>query len=154
MPPPKRPPSIDEQYALSADSDGAVVRAEINPHFWKDTTYYVQYGTAECPESGWSEGCKEQPAPPGALLGDKAVNSSLPTAGVFLGGLSPATTYYYRFVAQSSGGGPVFGKGGKVGEDGKEATFTTFPLPALEAALPQPGLPQRRLRRPARLPRL
>ena len=36
-------------------------------------------------------------------------------------GLNPSTTYYYRFVAESGGGGPTFGP---------EKSLRTFPLPS------------------------
>jgi DNA-binding beta-propeller fold protein YncE len=124
-PPPKAAPEIEDQYAVSVESDGALVRAAINPRFWGDTSYSMEYGTAPCFEGG----CLETPVPP-ASLGGKAVSASLKTAGVFLPGLEPATTYHYRFVVQSGGGGPVKGKGGKEGVDGEEATFTTPSLPS------------------------
>jgi DNA-binding beta-propeller fold protein YncE len=123
-PPPKFPPSIEDQFAVSVDSDGALVKAAINPHFQSDTTYYVEYGTGKCSEGG----CALRPAPPGTPLGGKPVNAAFDTGGIFLGDLQPDTTYHYRFVAQSSGGGPVKGEGGEVGADGAEATFTTQAL--------------------------
>jgi NHL repeat-containing protein len=118
------PPEIDDQYAVSVDSNGAELKAAINPRFEADTRYFVQYGTAECSEGGCTE---EQPAAPGSLLSAKKVGEPLTSAGVFLGGLAPHTTYHYRFVAESGAnqGEPVRGVGGKVGEDGAEGTFTT-----------------------------
>lgn len=113
-PPPHVPPSIASEYAISVGSNEAMVGAQINPHFWADTTYYVQYGTAPCSETS----CEGTVLAPGASLGGKAVGKLVSTAGVPLSGLSPGTTYHYRFVAQSSGGGPVYGA---------ERTFTTFP---------------------------
>lgn len=128
-PPPPAPPAIEAQYATSVTAEGAVVGADINPRFWDDTTYFVQYGTAECPESGWTAGCEAQPATPAALT-EAVTNLPVPTVGVSLGGLGPGTTYHYRFVAQSSGGGPVFGLGGEPGEEGTAASFRTFALPS------------------------
>ena len=127
-PPPAVPPSITEQYAVSVDTTGATLKAVINPNFWPDTTYHVQYGTGKCSEGG----CEAlQPAPPGSKLTTETTNLKVTTAGVFLGDLQPGTTYHYRFVAQSSGGGPVRGVGGELGNDGAEGTFTTFaPVPA------------------------
>lgn len=117
--PPPVPPTIAEQFAASVDTDAAVVRAKINPHFWTDTTYFVQYGTAACPESSWiGSACSQAPVSP-ALLGTKSIDAPLTTAGVLLSGLQPGTTYHYRFVAQSIGGGPVFGSA---------RAFTTFRL--------------------------
>jgi hypothetical protein len=126
-PAPLRAPEIAAQYATSVGANAATVQAQINPQFWADTTYYVQYGTAACPASGW-EGpdCHQAPASP-ALLGAGAVNFAAATAPVALAGLLPQTTYHYRFVAASGGGGPVFGMGGSEGADGQEATFTTLP---------------------------
>jgi DNA-binding beta-propeller fold protein YncE len=115
-PPPKVPPTVEDQYALSVGSDEASVRAQIHPHFWPDTTYYVQYGTGKCSAGG----CEETAGFPGAKLG-KGVGFSLRTASVFLTGLEPGTTYHYRFVSQSGGGGPVFGE---------EEALTTFALPS------------------------
>jgi hypothetical protein len=132
-PPPEVPPTIEDQYAVSVGTDGATVRAEINPNFWPDTRYFVQFGTGECSVGG----CEEQrPVPPGLLLTDRVEKASLASAGIFLDGLEPDTTYSYRFVAQSTGGGPVFGidpdgNGPEEAssEKGLEATFTTFPQP-------------------------
>jgi len=126
--PPKVPPAIEDQFATSVDPEGAVVKGKINPNFWKDTTYYVEYGTGKCSEGGCAF---QQPAAPGVTLTSKLVRESL-GASVFLTALTPHTTYHYRFVAQSGGseGEPVRGLGGKVGADGAEASFTTSPLPA------------------------
>jgi len=129
-PPPKRPPVIIEQFATSVGRQEATVRARINPKFWPDTTYFVQYGTGKCSEGGC--GAKEPLSP--ALLTDKILNAPLATAGIVLEGLELDTTYRYRFVAQSTGGGPVFGidPDGEEGalkaslDEGLEASFRTF----------------------------
>jgi hypothetical protein len=121
-PPPSVPPTISDQYAVSAGSDGATLKAEINPNFWPDATYYVEYGTGRCSEGGCGQ---QQPLAPGSKLTATTTNQVITTAGVFLHGLAPSTTYHYRFVAQSGGGGPVGGVGGA---DGSEKTFTTFAL--------------------------
>ena len=112
--PPERAPTITEAYATSVGTDAATLRAKINPHFWRDTRYYVEYGTGKCTEGGCD---KTQPAPPGSLLSERVVNSALPTAGVLLTGLSPGTVYHYRFIAESAGGGPVY----------REGALRTFP---------------------------
>ncbi|MGC1166349.1 MAG: NHL repeat-containing protein [Solirubrobacterales bacterium] len=124
-PPPKVAPQITEQFATSVDSDGAVLKARINPLFWTDTTYYLEYGTGSCATGP----CASAPLPPGSKLTTRSTNEALTSAGVFLGALTPNTTYHYRFVAQSGGseGQPVRGVGGKVGQDGAEGTFTTRP---------------------------
>jgi NHL repeat len=130
-PPPARPPEISAQYAVAADTDGAVLKAQINPRFWADTTYYVEYGTSPCS----SGGCDQQwPPPPGPKLTSKVINKPLTSTGVTLSGLGPGTTYHFRFVVQSGGGGPVFGidPDGKAGPgeasaaEGVEGSFRTF----------------------------
>ena len=127
-PPPLRAPDIDGEYAVAVDPGGASLRAAINPHFWSGslgvTNYYVQYGEGKCSEGGCSG---EQPVAPGFTLNAGVVDADVTTPSVVLSGLKSHTLYHYRFVAQSSGGGPVFGVGGKVGEDGEEGTFTTSP---------------------------
>jgi DNA-binding beta-propeller fold protein YncE len=127
-PPPPNPPIIGEQFAASVGREEATLRARINPKFWTDVTYYVEYGTGECAKGGCPN---KMPLAP-ELLTDKAVNKFLLTAGVVLEGLSPLTTYHYRFVAQGPGGGPVFGVDPDGAgpllpdeEHGLEATFTT-----------------------------
>jgi len=128
-PKPPKAPDILAEYALSVGATTATVRASINPHFFADTRYYVQYATTAClgVEPGdigpgdWEAECvQEQPEAPGATLaasGDNAAN----TAGVLLSGLSPNTEYRFRFVAQSSGGGPTIGE---------ERSLHTFALPS------------------------
>jgi hypothetical protein len=138
-PPPARAPTIEDQYAISVELRSATLRAKINPLFWPDTRYFVQYGTGKCSEGGCTQ---EQPAPPGFLLTENTTNVTLNTAGIFLGGLQPDTTYHYRFVAESGGGGPVRGIGGAEGIDGEEGTFTTFPA----AAAPNTGCPNQAFR--------
>jgi len=132
-PPPQRAPAIEGQGALAVESNFATVQAKINPLFWKDTSYYVQYATTACIEGeaqGWEATCVEKsPAVP-AQLGAGAIDVGAKTAKVLLSGLIPATNYRYRFVAQSSGGGPVFGVGGTEALDGKESTFTTTSPPS------------------------
>ncbi|MGC1164773.1 MAG: hypothetical protein WA862_01560 [Solirubrobacterales bacterium] len=123
-PPPQRPPDITAQYAVSVDSDGAALRAEINPRYWADTSYYLEYGTGKCSEGGCQTAV---PVPPGVPLGAGQAGFAATTKAIQLGGLAPQSTYHYRFVAQSEGseGQPVRGVGGKIGADGAEGTFTT-----------------------------
>jgi len=133
-PPPAVPPSIDAQYATFADSASAGLKAKINPHFWPDTRYYLEYGTGRCSEGGCS---LRQPAAPGASLTKQTLNGDVTTPGVFLDGLEAATTYHYRFVAASGGGGPVRGLGGTEAEAGGEGSFhTALPVPATNTACP------------------
>jgi hypothetical protein len=128
--PPKVAPTITAQFAASVQRDSATLGAEINPHFFSDTRYYLQYGTGKCSAGG----CPlEIPAPPGALLTSKTSNVPVRAAGLYLEGLNPGTVYHYRFIAQSGGGGPVYGidPDGPEGpaqassQEGLEATFTT-----------------------------
>ena len=121
-PPPVVPPEIISQFASSVGQEQAVVKAQINPNFWADTRYYVEYGTAPCPG-----GCQAEPAPPGDLLGAGIVKVPVTSGGIALSGLQPNTIYHFRFVAQSSGGGPVVGG---------DNTFTTFAAPGTPAACP------------------
>jgi len=112
--PPKVPPTISGQFLSSAEATSAVVKAKINPNLWKDTRYFLEYGLADCAASS----CTQQPASPGTELGAGAVNKAVTSSAIILTGLTPNTTYHYRFVAESGGGGPVFGP---------DRTFTTFP---------------------------
>ncbi|MET0306888.1 MAG: hypothetical protein ABW196_11780 [Solirubrobacterales bacterium] len=124
---PRVPPGIVAQFASSVDRSGATVAADINPHFWTDTRYYVEYGTGKCSEGGCTE---TKPVPPGALLTTKVTDDPVQSAGIALEGLAPGMTYHYRFVTESLGGGPVRGAGGEVGLDGEENSFTTYPVSA------------------------
>jgi NHL repeat-containing protein len=101
-PPPTVPPDIVSEYAASVGTTSAVVKAEINPHFFT-TTYYVEYGTDDCSKAA----CAQQPAAPGTELVTQR-QRAVPTSGVPLGGLTPGSVYHYRFVAVSDAG-TVFG---------------------------------------------
>jgi DNA-binding beta-propeller fold protein YncE len=124
-PPPKVPPTIEEQFAVAVGTTTATVRAEINPHFWPDTRYYVEYGTADCSTST----CSTVPVPPGSLLTADVVDAPV-KAEVLLEGLAEDTIYHYRFVAAGGGGGPVFGPDSTFTT---ARTFTPAPCPANEA---------------------
>jgi hypothetical protein len=124
---PPVPPEIVAQFASSVDRTSAVLGAEINPKFWTNTRYYVQYGTGKCSEGGCEE---EEPLPPGPFLTSKVTDDPVKSAGIAIDGLKPGTTYHYRFVTESSGGGPVRGVGGEVGVDGEESSFATYPVPS------------------------
>jgi DNA-binding beta-propeller fold protein YncE/Tol biopolymer transport system component len=117
-PAPEAPATIGGQYATAVGPTEATLGAEINPHFFGATTYYVEYGTGKCSEGGCTQ---TAPAPPGTALG---VGGDRPakTSAVALGGLQANTTYHYRFVAVS---GPFTTRGSGEGEDGGEASFTT-----------------------------
>ena len=144
--PSRVPPTIGAQFASSVQTDGATVAADINPHFWSDARYFVQFGTGKCSEGGCVQ---EAPVAPGALLTSRLFGRPVLTAGVALEGLSPGTAYHYRFVAQSGGGGPVYGLGGgtpeKVDEEtiyrevGEESVFRTYPLAGASGSCPNDG---------------
>jgi hypothetical protein len=120
--PPEVPPSITAQFASFVGGRNAMVGALINPHFFADTSYYVEYGIGKCSEGGCSR------VPFGSLsLGVGRTSEPAATARVELTGLLSETTYHYRFVAESEGGGPVRGLGGDIGKDGAEGAFSTFP---------------------------
>jgi DNA-binding beta-propeller fold protein YncE len=119
-PPPLAAPEIDEQYARAVGVSDATVQAKISTRFWPEASYYVEYGTEECGSS--SDACQQTALFPGANLIGEA-DQPVTTAGVTLSGLQPDTTYHYRFVSQSAGGGPVHG----IGAEEASGTFTTFP---------------------------
>jgi hypothetical protein len=122
-PPPAVPPTIADEFAVSVGPTNALLRASINPHFWDDAKYFIEFGTASCSQAA----CESQPAAPGVPIGTKVVNSPVTGPAIALEGLQPAATYHYRIVAQSGGGGPVVGP---------DRTFRTPPL-----APPQPPCP-------------
>ena len=139
-PRPEEAPEIVSQYAVSSGQLEATVRAEVDPRFWPDTSYWVQYAPAACVDAeGWEGICvRERPAPPGALLG-AAGDFAVQTAAVQLNGLTPATEYRFRFAAQSrldaegnevnKAGGPVFGEGGTAEGAGAAGSFSTSTPP-------------------------
>jgi hypothetical protein len=131
VPPPAVPPSILSQFPATVGSTTATLRAEINPNFWADTSFYLEYGLEPCASST----CTKVPVPP-QELGAGAVRKAVSSPGIELSGLQPSTTYHFRFVAESSGGGPVRGVGGEVGADGAENTFKTFATPPPAEACP------------------
>ncbi|HEX9967946.1 MAG TPA: hypothetical protein VGB06_08360, partial [Solirubrobacterales bacterium] len=118
--PPSPEPSIEAQYAASVGTESAVLKAEINPDFAPATTYYLRYGSEDCDVGP----CTDVPVPPGLPLGGSG-GSPITTAGIALTGLTPGTTYHYRFVAVS----------GDQTVEGPDETFTTF-RPVPDAHLP------------------
>jgi NHL repeat len=136
-PPPSVAPQILVQQAASVASGGAIVRARIAPHFWI-TDYHVEYGTSPC-EAG---GCTS--TTPSATLPDKRITSNV---SVSLEGLTPGQRYYFRFVAESEGGGPVYGldpdgegSGEASFEEGLEGSFTTYLPPTVDQSCPNAAL--------------
>ena len=150
--PPLRAPVISEQYAAGVGSESAQLQAQINPRFWSDATYYVEYGESPCSTGG----CTSQVPIDPALLTAQSINKALKTALVNLGDLEPGVTYHYRFVAQSGGGGPVYG----IDPDGEGPEEPTYELGlegsfrTLNRPTPQPACPNDSLRKGpgARLP--
>jgi hypothetical protein len=110
-PEPPAQPVIDAEWSSSVASTSASLDAAINAR-GSDTTYRVEYGETTAYGA-------VVPAPAGDIgsgFGDQ-------TVGVPVAGLSPATTYHYRFVASSAldSSGPV---------RGEDHTFTTRPASA------------------------
>jgi len=118
--PPLRAPLIVDQYAAGVGSESARVQAQIDPKFWPDTTYYVEYGKAPCSDSGCTSTVPVDPA----LLTKQSTSKALKSGLVSLTGLESGTTYHYRFVAESGGGGPVYG----IDPDGDGPNKATFGL--------------------------
>jgi hypothetical protein len=118
---PQVPPSIESQFTSMVGSESAELAAQINPHFFADTSYYVEYGPEPCEVTT----CTKAPLGP-VLLGAGRIGNAVRTAPITLGGLQPGTDYFFRFVSESSGGGPVRGTGGAIGIDGVEGQFSTF----------------------------
>ena len=116
--PPIDPPDIEGQFASDLGETSATLKAEINPNFWDDTEYWVEYGPAPCSGGGCIETLATE-------LGAGVVKIPVTTDGVELTNLEPNTTYHYRFVAKSGGGGPT---------NGPDQTFTT----STSAVLPGP----------------
>jgi DNA-binding beta-propeller fold protein YncE len=116
-PPPVVPPTIVRQFASAVSTDSATVKAGINPHFWPNTAFYVEYGTGKCSEGGCTS---KQPAGD-QLLTDEVVDKTITTNGITLPNLEPGTEYHFRFVAESGGGGPTVGN---------ESGFKTFAVPS------------------------
>ncbi len=124
--PPRAAPDIQAQFATFVSTTRATVAATISPKFWSDAHYRVEYGTEPCSAGGCNQSV---PADQDKPLTTQSTSRGVRTDGLQLEGLKPDTTYYFRFVAESSGGGPVRGIGGEVGVDGQESSFTTYPAP-------------------------
>ena len=118
-------PQISAQYATTVGTDSASLEAQINPVFWTDATYYIEYGTDDCSVST----CKKLLFP-GAPLTSEVLNEGVP-ADADIEGLAAGTTYHFRFVAQSGGGGPVVGS---------DSTFTTYRPSQVQTDCPNQAL--------------
>ncbi len=138
-PQPPKPPTILRQFAREVSPESAELSAEINPHFWPDTSFYVEYGQGKCSEGG----CTLREPSGDQLLTNDVVDRPITGGGITLPGLTPDTEYHFRFVAQSGGGGPVFGADpdGEGPEEateteGAEGSFKSFPGPPTVPACP------------------
>jgi hypothetical protein len=110
------PPRIETAPANAfVHSDSAVLEGAVNPEN-APTTYWFEYGICEglasCPQAARSEPGESR------LYGDDEVSRELT-------GLSPATVYHARLVAENGAGQR---------KEGPETTFTTAPAPAPSAA--------------------
>jgi hypothetical protein len=105
--PPLTEPDLRGEFAASAATTTASVQAEVNPHFYPATTYFVEYGTEDCALGG----C----AATGLLALGPENDAFAATKPVALSALQPGTTYHYRFVAAN---GPLTAQG-------EDRTFTT-----------------------------
>ena len=92
------PPSVSGLRVTDVTADSAVLRAEVNPNT-ASTSYRFEYGTDDCSVSS----CMSVPAG-GAGIGDGTEELAVSQA-VF--GLSPATIYHYRIVAENELGPPT-----------------------------------------------
>ena len=113
------PPVVDGVSAQNLTPSATELRAQIDPD-GAGTEYYFQYGTVDCAVSPSS--CTDVPVPAGEIkagFGDQSVSEEV-------GGLQPATAYYYRLLASNSLSlsGPVEGAP-------SPNTFTTLPAPSV-----------------------
>jgi sugar lactone lactonase YvrE len=96
------PPSIVSTSVSDVSADAATLLAEINPNTF-DTTYYFEYGLADCSGGG----CIQVPLGGGYVpAGHHAVKVSQRILG-----LQGATAYHYRVVAENAEG-PTLGPDG------------------------------------------
>ncbi len=92
-------PAVLAKAAVShVTATSATLEAQINP-LGSDTTYYIQYGTADCATSPAS--CTSRPTPPADVGAGESLVEGAP---IQLQELQPGTTYHYRIVAQNATG--------------------------------------------------
>jgi hypothetical protein len=91
----KLPPASDAGSAIEVSDGAATLQARINPN-GHSTSYFFQYGTADCTLQPL--GCIDVPASP------IEVGSGLTPVTVTqrLGGLQPSTTYFYRVILEDT----------------------------------------------------
>jgi hypothetical protein len=138
-PRPVVPPSIDATYATSVATESAAVKAQVNPRFWEDTRFYVQYGTGKCSEGGCTQ---TQPPLPGSLLTSEIADRDFTTSAVILGGLAHDLPL------------PLPRQGRRRGNDRRRTLLAHLRIHRTERQMPQPGPAHGRLCQPPRLPRL
>ena len=83
--------------ATASDNNSLTIQWEITSISYTPETYYVEYGTDSLQLDSQSPG---QESGPDILIVDQVYSQDLV-------GLQPLTTYYYRVVAQSTGGSTV-----------------------------------------------
>jgi len=103
-PPPPPPPAATTTAATTVSQTGATLNGTVNPN-GSPTTYHFDYGTT--PGLGLSTASV-----------DAGSGTSPVTASAVVGNLTAGTTYYFRVVADASGG---------VVTNGQILTFTTQP---------------------------
>ena len=100
----RNPPALTTGEAMGVTQTSATLTGTVNPEGEEVKSCAVEYGTT--PSLGGSAPCASLPS-----TGTSPVEVAIPLAG-----LSPGTTYYYRLVAESTGGAEV----------GTASTFTTL----------------------------
>jgi hypothetical protein len=110
-------PSISAEAVSNALFTEADVTARINPNA-ESTTFHVEYG----PSSSYGASTPES-APIGSDNSEHVVSTRIT-------GLTPGTTYHFRFVATNSAGSTR----------GADATFATYPSPSATDTCPNAQL--------------
>ena len=96
-PEPPGPPVIDSVSSEALTASSELLRAQVDPE-GAETEYQFQYGTVDC--TVVPSACAQVPVPAGEIeggFGDQTVS-------VEVGGLQPATAYYYRLLATQLAG--------------------------------------------------
>jgi DNA-binding beta-propeller fold protein YncE len=107
-------PVIDGVHAESLSSGSERVVAEIDPK-GATTSYYLQYGTANCATE--EAACTDEPLPPGTVVGSGFGDQA---AVEELTGLQANSTYHYRVLAENQ-------YGSVASAQSADTFFTTLP---------------------------
>jgi hypothetical protein len=124
------PPEVRNQAVEGVGDTEAVLEAELNPRAF-DTTYRFQYTTQADFEADEYANATSVPAPDA----DAGAGGAFVPVAEPITGLTPGTTYRFRLVAsncEAEGSDPehCLTEGeGKAGEEGKDASFATYPAP-------------------------